>query len=65
MHTVLTKTLRDIYIERINATRKERAELLREADRCRRIERLIKTELKSQGVDIILTSDGYIAGGIA
>ena len=65
MHTVLTKTLTDIYIERINATRKERTELLREAERCRKIERLIRDDLRSQGIDVVLTADGYIAGGIA
>lgn len=59
-----TKTLAEIYIDRMNATRTERMELMERAGRCSEIESLIASGLSSLGFSVGIRADGsYELGG--
>ena len=61
MAAAITKTMPEILIDRMNATRKERKGFMENAKKCAYMEQSMEKILGSYGFSVIETAEGYTA----
>ena len=59
---ITTKSMPEILVERMNATRRERVELMKSAMKCSFMEESMEGMLREYGFSVVLTADGYALG---
>lgn len=63
MTTITSKSMPEILIERMNATREERRAFMDSAERCAFMEESIKSMIESYGFSVVQTECGYALEG--
>ena len=63
MNTITSKSMPEILIERMNATREERRAFMDSAEKCAFMEESIRGMIESYGFSVIQTDGGYALEG--